>query len=174
MGLLNVLDKFESFVGVNFWTMIFAWVNLLILYLLLRKLLFNPLMNMITSRQKEIDDGFTDAENSRREAEKLRGEYEKRLELANEECEEMLKTATRRAELRKEEILKEASAMADRTIARAEEQIELEKKQALNEIKDDVSMMAIEIASRVIERDVTAEEHKQLIDDFIENLGKEE
>ena len=55
MGLLNVIDKFENFVGVNFWTMIFAWINLLILYLFLKKLLFKPLKNMIDSRQKEID-----------------------------------------------------------------------------------------------------------------------
>lgn len=173
MGLLNVLDKFENFVGVNFWTMIFAWVNLLILYIFLRKLLFNPLMNMITSRQKEIDDDFSAAESSKKDAEALREEYQKRLDGAESECEQMLRDATRRAELRKEEILKEANAEADRTLARAEEQIELEKKQALNEIKDDVATMAISIASAVIERDVSESEHKALIDDFIENLGKE-
>lgn len=174
MGLLNVLDKFESFVGVNFWTMIFAWVNLLILYLVLRKLLFKPLMNMISSRQKEIDDSFAEAENSKRDAENLRAEYEERLAAANDECEQMLRSATRRAELRREEILKEASDEAQRTLQRAEEQIELEKKQALNEIKDDVAGMAIGIASRVIERDVSVDEHRELIDDFIEKLGKEE
>ena len=51
-----MLEAFESFVGVNFWTMIFAWCNLLILYLFLRKLLFKPVKNMIDSRQREIDD----------------------------------------------------------------------------------------------------------------------
>lgn len=174
MGLLNVLDKFESFVGVNFWTMIFAWVNLLILYLFLRKLLFNPLMNMITSRQKEIDDSFSEAESSKQSALELRREYEERLEGANDECEALLKNATRRAELKKEEILKEAAEEAQRTLERAEEQIELEKKQALNDIKNDVAGMAIGIAAKVIERDVNADEHRELIDNFIENLGKEE
>ena len=50
------MEGFEAFVGVNFWTMIFAWLNLLILFIFLRKLLFNPVKNMIDSRQKEIDD----------------------------------------------------------------------------------------------------------------------
>ena len=76
MGLLNVLDKFENFVGVNFWTMIFAWINLLILYLFLKKLLFKPLKNMIDSRQKEIDGMYSDAESAASSAEamcRLRG-----------------------------------------------------------------------------------------------------
>ena len=72
MGFLLMLDKFESFVGVNFWTMIFAWINLLILYLFLKKLLFKPIKNMIDSRQKEIDDMYADAENNRADAENMR------------------------------------------------------------------------------------------------------
>ena len=68
MGLLTALDKFDSFVGVNCWTMIFAWINLLILYLFLRKLLFKPVKNMIDSRQKEIDDLYSDAESSKSDA----------------------------------------------------------------------------------------------------------
>ena len=79
MGLLNVLDKFENFVGVNFWTMIFAWINLLILYLFLKKLLFKPLKGMIDSRQKEIDDMYSDAESATASAEAMKQEYEEKL-----------------------------------------------------------------------------------------------
>ena len=93
---------------------------------------------------------------------------------ANEESEEILKSAQRRALLKEEEILKEANAQASRTLERAEEQIALEKKRALNEVKDEVSEMAIGIASAVIERDVKADEHKALIDDFINNIGNEQ
>jgi F-type H+-transporting ATPase subunit b len=177
MGLLNVLefslDRFESFVGVNFWTMIFAWVNLFILYLLFKKLLFKPIKDMIDSRQKEIDDMYSDAESARTAAGELKAEYETKINEANEESEQILKTALRRAQLKEEEILKEANAQAERTLERAEEQIELEKKRALNEVKNEVSAMAIGIASAVIERDVSESEHKELIDDFISNIGKE-
>ena len=177
MGLLeasgNILVKFENFVGVNFWTMIFAWVNLLILYLFLKKLLFVPMKNMIDSRQKEIDDMYSDAEQARTGAEEYKAEYEEKLSLAHEESEKILKDALRRAQLKEEEILKEAGEVAARTLERAEEQIALEKKQALNEVKNEVSAMAIGIASAVIERDVSEEEHRDLIDDFINNIGKE-
>ena len=70
------LEKFEAFVGVNPWTMIFAWLNLLILYLFLKKLAFNPLKNMIDSRQKEIDDMYSEAEDSKKAAGDLKAEYE--------------------------------------------------------------------------------------------------
>ena len=168
------LQKFEAFVGVNPWTMLFAWLNLLILYLFLKKLAFKPLKNMIDSRQKEVDDMYSGAEEAKESAEKMRAEYEEKLSRASEEGEEILKSAQRRAILKEEEILKEANAQAARTLERAEEQIALEKKRALNEVKDEVSEMAIGIASAVIERDVKADEHKALIDDFINNIGNEQ
>lgn len=176
MGLLDasaMLDKFESFVGVNLWTMIFAWCNLLILYLFLKKLLFKPLKNMIDSRQKEINDMYSSAEEAQRSAEELKAEYEEKMSHATEESEEILKNAVRRAQLKEEEILRDANAQAARTLERAEEQIELEKKHALNEVKNEVSAMAIGIASAVIERDVDESEHRDLIDDFINNIGNE-
>ena len=161
----------EAFVGVNWFTMLAAWCNLLILYLFLKKLLFKPLKNMIDSRQKEIDDMYADAEGSKTRASELKSEYEAKLENANNESEEILKSAMRRAKLREEEILKEANEKAARTVERAYEQVELEKKRAINEVKNEVSEMAIGIASAVIERDVKGDEHKDLIDSFIENMG---
>ena len=104
MGIEVFLDKFEAFVGVNFWTMIFAWCNLLVLYLFLKKLLFKPIKNMIDSRQKEIDDMYSDAEESRASAAALKAEYEEKIGHANEESEEILKKAVRKAQLREEEI----------------------------------------------------------------------
>lgn len=163
--------EFESFVGVNFFTVIFAWINLLILYFVLRKILFHPIKNMIDSRQKEIDDMYENAEKNRDEAQAMRESYEQKLQSATEESEEMLRTAQRRALLKEEEILKGAEEEARRTKERAEAQIALEKRQALNEIKDEVSVIAIQIAEAVVARDVKAEEHADLIDGFIDAMG---
>ena len=176
MGLLEMtaLDKFESFVGVNVWTMLFAWINLLILYIILKKFLFVPIKNMIDSRQKEIDDMYSDAEENKSAAEDMKKDYEAKLEAAEEKSAEIIKEASRKAQLRSEEILKEASEQAAATQRRAEEQIALEKKQAMNEIKDEVSDMALSIAAAVIGRDVDEKEHHALIDEFIDNMGKEQ
>ena len=164
------VDKFEAFIGVNPFTMIFAWINLLILYLFLKKLLFVPVKKMIDSRQAEIDGMYSNAENAQNEAEALKTEYEKKLEAANRESETILKNAIRRAQLREEEILREASAEAEKTVRRAEEAIELEKKQAINEVKDQISGMAVGIAAAIIERDVNAREHANMIDNFINSM----
>lgn len=168
----DFLNAFEGFVGVNFWTMIFAWVNLLILYLVLRKILFKPIKNMIDSRQKEVDDMYNEAESSRKEASLMKAEYEEKMKHAEEESEDILKKAVRKAQLREEEILQDANEKAARTLKRAQEQVELEKKRAINEVKDEVSDMAIGIAAAVIERDVDKKEHAAMIDDFIRQMGE--
>lgn len=167
------MPEFESFVGVNFWTMLFSWGNIIILYIFLKKILFKPIKNMIDSRQKEIDDMYDDANKSKQEALEMRNDYEQRLENAKAESEEIVKGAVRKAKLKEEEIIGEAQEKALKTLKRADEQIEQEKKKALNDIKNEVSEMAVGIAGAVLERDIDASEHSDLIDKFIEQIGEE-
>jgi len=162
----------EPFVSLNVWTAIFTLVNLLVLFIVMKKYLFGPVKKMIDERQQEIDDLYADANQSKADAAELKDQYETRLAEANEEKEEIIRAAYRKAQLREEEILREAQDKAAQTMKRADEQIELEKKRALNEIKDEVSHMAVEIASAVLSRDIKGEEHSALIDSFIENLGE--
>lgn len=165
--------EFESFVGVNFWTMLFSWGNILILYFFLKKILFNPIKNMIDSRQKEIDDMYDDANKSKSEAEQMRIDYEEKLENAKAESEEIVKGAVRKAKLKEEAIINEAQDKAAMVLKRADEQIEQDKKKALNDIKNEVSDLAVGIAGAVLERDISASEHSDLIDKFIEQIGEE-
>ena len=167
------LNEFESFVGVNFWTMIFAWCNLIILYLFLRKILFKPIKQMIDDRQKEIDDMYENAESSEQKANELRESYEKKLSEADLESEQIIRTASRRATIKSEQIIREANAEASKIIDRAEKTVELERRRIVNEAKNEISQMAIEIAEAVIQRDISQAEHEKLIDSFIEGIGEE-
>lgn len=169
---MEFFTGFESFVGVNFWTCLFTLVNLLIVYQVMKKFLFKPVKNMIDSRQKEIDDLYADADRSKTDAAALKTQYEARLKEADAEKEQILKEAYRKAQLRDEEMLRQAQEQAAKTLRRADEQIELEKKRAMNDIKDEVSVMAVDIASAVLARDIKASEHAELIDSFIEQLGE--
>ena len=169
--MLLAAGEYENFLNVDVWTMIFAWINLIILFLILRKILFKPVKNMIDKRQNEIDTMYENAEKNQADAEALKKDYETKLEKANEESEAIIRDATRKAQLKEEEILHEAQDNAAKVLSRAEEQIDMEKKQALNDIKDEVSNMAVAIASAVLERDVKEEENKDIIDSFIETLG---
>lgn len=167
------MAEFESFVGVNFWTMLFSWGNILILYIFLKKILFVPIKNMIDSRQKEIDDMYDDANKSKSDAEQMRLDYEEKLENAKAESEEIVKSAVRKAKLKEEAIINEAQDKAAMVLKRADEQIEQDKKKALNDIKNEVSDLAVGIAGAVLERDINASEHSDLIDKFIEQIGEE-
>ena len=153
---MKFFTGFESFVGVDFWTCLFTLCNLVILYLVMKKLLFKPVKNMIDSRQKEVDDLYDNANRAKAEAEEMRARYETRLQQANAES---------------EALLRDAQDKAAQTMQCAEAQVALEKKRAMNEIKDDVSDMAVDIASAVLQRDIRSEEHTELIDSFIEKLG---
>ena len=162
----------KAFISIDVWTSIFMLGNLILLYFIMKKFLFGPIKKMIDERQKEIDDLYADANQSKADAAELKDRYETRLAEANEEKEEILRNAYRKAQLREEEILREAQDKVAQTLKRADQQIELEKKRAMNEIKNDVSTMAVDIASAVLARDIREKEHTALIDSFIENLGE--
>ena len=164
---------YEPMVSYDLWTSIFTLCNLIILFLVAKKFLFKPVKKMIDSRQQEIDDMYENAEKSSKEAEELKIEYEERLRNAQEESEDIMRRATRNAKLKEEEILKNAREEASATMRRASEQIELEKRAAINEIKNDVSNIAIDIAQEVLKRDINQSEHSAMIDSFIDKLGDE-
>lgn len=163
--------EYESLVGFNTWTAIFTLCNLVIVFLVGRKFLFGPVKKMIDDRQKEIDDMYSDAENDKKQAEEMKAEYTEKLENAKEQSEEIIKSSVRSAKLKEEEILRHAKEEAAATIKRADEQIAMERRQALNDIKNQVSDIAIDIAATVLERDIKKEEHSEMIDSFIDKLG---
>ena len=87
------MTGFESVVGVNPWTALITFCNMIITFLLLKKFLFKPVKKMIDDRQKEIDGMYADAEASRKEAKAMEAEYASHLESAREERDEILKNA---------------------------------------------------------------------------------
>ena len=161
----------EPFISLNIWTSIFTLCNLLIVFFLMKKFLFKPVKKMIDDRQKEIDGLYTDADNAKQEALALEAEYRSHLDSARQERDEILRDATARAQQREREILDNARADADALREKARTDIAQERKKALNEIKDDISGIAIDIASKVTEKEIDAKQHEALIEDFIRKMG---
>ena len=166
-------EEYEGVISLDVWTMLFTFMNLLLLFYFARKFLFKPIKKMIDSRQEEIDNLYEDAGKAKSDAEQFKAEYEVKLEQATAESEEIMRRAVRNAQLKEEEILKEARDEAAKTLQRAEEQIESERKQAMEDIKNDVSDIAIDIASAVLSREISEDEHREMIDGFIDRLGEE-
>ena len=166
------MGQFEAFVGVNFWTALFILLNTLIIFFVAKKFLFGPVMNIIETRQQEIDDMYTQADTAREEAKKLQSEYEEKFSQAAATSERLLKEATVRALGREEEIVRHANEWADAIRAKATADIAQEKKKALNDAKDEISVIALSIAGKVVGRELDAADQAKLVDSFIEELGE--
>lgn len=166
------MGEYLSFVTIDVWTMIFTWANLLILFLLMKKFLFGPVRRIIEKREEEINSSINKAEELEKEAEKMKADYENKLENAKDKAEEIVRTATRNAYLKEEEILKNAQKKAADMLEKADKQIEMEKQAALNDVKNEVSHMATAVAEKILEKDINEEDHARLIDEFIKGMGE--
>ena len=97
---------------------------------------------------------------------------EAKLAEADEEVDAILHDARDRADRLEQEIVTEAQQKAAAMIRRADADIEQEKKKAVNEIKDEISAMSVDIAERMIGREIKEEDHKALVDEFISGIGE--
>ena len=154
------------------WEIITQLINLLLLLLLLKHFLFKPVQNILNARQAEIDKSYADAETAQTRAEELRDEYEKRISDAKAEAADIAKAASRKAQAHYDEVVGTAKADAARLREKAEAQIEQEKKKAMNELKDEISGIAVDIASKVVEREIDEKDHEELISEFIKGVGE--
>jgi len=165
------LENFESFIGVNFWTALFTLLNFIILFLVAKRFLIGPVLAIIETRQKEIDDMYLEAGCAKDNALALEEEYKQKLSAATETGDRIVKEAVARGQAREDEIIRAANAEASAIMDKAAADIAQEKKKALNDAKDEISDMAIAIAEKVVGRELNAADQESLVDSFIAQLG---
>ncbi len=162
---------FEALLGVNPWTALFTLANTVTLFLVLKKVLFKPVMKMIEDRQNEIDNMYRKADDCQKQAKALQTEYEEKFAAASQEAERLVKEAVHRGQNREEEIIRQANAEAAAIREKASADIAQEKKKAVAEAKSEISGLAVEIAEKVIDKALNDAEQKRLVDSFIDQLG---
>ena len=160
-----------EFISIDAWTIIFQICNLLILFLLVRKFLWKRVMAVLDARQKEIDGIYDAAGKDRVEAAQLKQTYTERMSGAREEADRLVRNAVDTAQNRGDAIVKEAQAEAAHMKQKAESEIEQEKRKAYSELMGEISGMAADIAGRMVEREINAEDHRQLVEEFIKSAG---
>ena len=161
-----------EFLNINFFTALFTLVNTVALFFVLKKLLWGPIMKMIKDRQQEIDDMYAEADQAKSEASALRTEYEEKLAVAAQTSERIVKEAVERGQHREEDIIRQANAEADAILQKAQADIAQEKKKALNDAKNEIAGLAMDIAGKVVGRSLTDADQEKLVDQFIEELGE--
>jgi len=151
----------------------FAWqvVNFLILLWILKKFAYKPILGMLDERKKSIEDAINNAESAKAEAVNLRKEYEARLAEARQEAQDVIVKATKLGEEMKNDIVANAQAEATKAIQRAQEEIGREKDQAIAALRDEVATLAVMAAGKVLDKSISVEDHKKLVNEFVSEVG---
>ena len=160
-------------ISVNIWQILISLINLVLLFFIIKKFLFKPVKNILAKRQDEINSQYDAADQARAEAEQSRVAYEEKLSGAKSEADAILQSAADNAKFRGDKIIAEAQQTADGIIRRAETEAELERKKAIDGIKQEIVSVSGALAEKMIEREINTDDHRALIDSFIEGIGEE-
>ena len=164
--------KVQELVTLVPWTFIAQILNLFLQAYLIKRFLFKPIREILAKRQAIADAQISDAAKAKEDALTMKAEYEENMAQAKEKANSIVTAAQKTASVQSEEILKEAQRQAAALKVKAEKDIEQEKKKAVNEIKDEIGSMAMDIAGKVIEREISEEDHRKLINEYIQNVGE--
>ncbi len=166
------MELYQALITLDGWTFLAQICNLMIQLVIFKKFLLKPIRQVIADRKAKADSEISDAQKLRTEAEAMKAEYEQNLQNARTEANQIVAAAQKTATARSEEIVGEARAQAAALKQKAEADIAQERKKAVNEVKDEIGGIAMEIASKVVEREISEKDHKDLIDEFIKNVGE--
>ena len=150
MYTMTGLDRLIGFDPQLLHDSILTGINIFILFFLLSYLLFNPVRDVLEKRKQKIAQELAAAAGDMASASALKEEYEAKLKNVNKEAEDILEAARKKAKTRENEIIDEARAEASRIVERANREIELEKKKAIDDLKQDVVNIASLMAQKAV------------------------
>lgn len=165
-------SKTLEFLSIDGSSIFLTLANTFILFLIVKHLLFNRVNKVLEARQNEVTTTYTKADETIENARKLESDYTVLLTNAKEESAEIVKNATKKAQVRSDEIINQAKNDAGSIVSHANDEIEREKKRAKNEIKNEISNIAIMVAEKVVGKEISSKDNERLIDEFIENVGE--
>ena len=162
-------DLFDT-LGIKGPVILLQMVGFGILYFLLRRYLFGPVRAMLKARQEEVEAGLRAAEQARAEAARLSQERESFLAQARDEGRALVQKAVQESQVVRERLLAEAQAEREQTLARGRAMIEVERRQAIAELRQEVGDLALQAAARAIGAAMDENAHRRAIDDFIAHV----
>lgn len=158
----------------DFWSIFWAVLNILILFILLRIFLFKPINKMLDDRTQSIQKDIDDAERAKKEAEELRQQYADSISNAKEEAEEIRKDAHEKAESERAAIIRKSHEEADEIVSAASETIENERRRVIQQAHTQIADLAIEAASKVVGANLDDEKNRRLVDEFLAEEADDE
>ena len=165
------MDLYQSLVTVNPVTLIAQICNLFIQLLIVKIFFLDKIKAVLDKRRETADKQITDAEAAKSEAGAIKQTYEENMRQAKTKADDMILSAQKTAAQRSEEIISQAQKQAAQIKTKAASDIEMEKKKAINEAKNEISELAMAIAGKVVARELNDADQDGMIDRFIEELG---
>ena len=161
------MDQILTSMGINLAAVIWHAVNFLILLFVLQRFLYRPVIRMLDERSNRIRESLAQAETIREETARLEAESRGILDEARREGQQLLAQANRSAEQIMTEARRQAQAEGDRLVERARSEIERERDQVFQELREQVADLAVSAASRVVRRSLDDSTHRELVREFL-------
>jgi F-type H+-transporting ATPase subunit b len=158
---------------INTGDIFFQLIVFIVLLALLKKFAWGPLMGIMKQREEHIGNEISAAENSRLEAQKILQEQRDLLKEARNDAQNLIEGAKKQGDIQREEIIAAARTEAERMKESAKLEIEQQKEKAVAAIREQVASLSVLIASKVIEKEITAADQDQLINEYIKEAGEE-
>lgn len=155
----------------NWGQMIYATIAFFILFAILSKFAFPPVVKMLEDRQAKIRESIEKAESTRMEAERLLEEYKKQIADARAEAHGIVEQGRKVGETMKDDIVTKARDEATVMIAKAREEIGAEKRKAMDELTGHVAALTVSAAGRVVGKSLSEADHKRLIEEYLQEIG---
>ena len=153
------------------WTLAMNWVTVIVLFLILKKFFFEKVHNFIIARENTVKDAFENAELVNRKADEKLEAYNKKIANIEGEGREIIKNAKTKADKQANDIIEDANKKVDDMILQAKKEIEREQAQALADMKNQIIVLALMAAEKIIEKDLNTEGQEAFIDKIIEQAG---
>lgn len=151
--------------------MLFLLIAMLVLLLLLKKFAWAPVVKMMQDRADKIAHDLDSAEDARQNAQKLAAERQEQLQAARTDANAIIADAQKNAGLQRDQIVADANESVRAMKETASAQIEHERVEAMAGVKNDVAELSVTIAQKIIQKELKLEDHKALIDAYVEGLG---
>ncbi len=166
---MNNLDV----ISLNIWQVLISLANLVILFFLFKKFLFKPVKEILAKREEEVMAEYNKASAATDEAMALKASWEEKIQTADAKAEEIINEAVEKADRRNEVMLYESREKAEAIIRKANADAERERLEAQETIKQEIIGVSTALSERIIGREINMNDHKDLIDSFIDNLDEE-
>lgn len=153
-------------------TMLFQLIAFIILMLLVSKFALRPMLQVMKQRQDHIEGQIKEAEERRKEAEKLLEEQWQELKKARQEAKEIIERAKAQKDREAEAIIKQAQERAGRILEEATNEIQREKEKALASLRDEVGGLSVQLASKLLEKELDKNRHSDLVSSYLDEVGR--